>query len=129
MSFLARSRQFVPPAPFAAIMLTLFCLPATVPSALMAGEAVRDSRLLSGTDWWIHDDPDGKGAERGMPEADASSPEWIAASVPGNIQADLEAAHLLKPLWYGAGDPRLQEVARKDWWYRKDFTVPQSFAG
>ena len=45
--------------------------------------------------------------------------------MPGNIQADLEAAHLLKPLWYGAGDPRLYEVARKDWWYRKDFAVPE----
>ena len=36
---------------------------------------------------------------------------------------------MLKPLWYGAGDPRLQDVARKDWWYRKDFTVPERFAG
>lgn len=125
----SRSRQFVPLAPFAAIMLTLFCLPATVPSVLMAGEAMKDSLSLSGTDWRIHDDPDGKGAERRLFAADASSPGWTSASVPGNIQADLEAAHLLKPLWYGAGDFRLADVARKDWWYRKDFTVPQSFAG
>jgi beta-mannosidase len=102
-------------------------------SPLLAGaseeQASRTSISLSGTDWRVHDDPDGKGAERRLFEADTVSPEWIPATVPGNIQADLEAAHLLKPLWYGAGDPRLQEVARKDWWYRKDFTVPQSFAG
>ena len=48
--------------------------------------------------------------------------------MPGNIQADLESAHQLRPLWYGAGDPRLAEVAQKDWWYRRDFVVPESFA-
>ena len=84
---------------------------------------------LSGSDWRIHDDPDGNGAERGLPLADPATAEWIPAAVPGNIQADLEAAHQLKPLWYGAGDPRLSEAARKDWWYRKDFDVPASFAG
>lgn len=84
---------------------------------------------LSGTNWWIHDDPDGKGVERRLFEANTSSPEWSAATVPGNIQSDLEAARQLKPLWYGAGDPRLYDVARKDWWYRKDFPVPNTLAG
>lgn len=84
---------------------------------------------LSGADWRIHEDADGQGAERRLFEADVASAGWIPATVPGNIQADLEAAHQLKPLWYGAGDPRMHEAARKDWWYRKDFTVPQSFAG
>jgi beta-mannosidase len=49
----------------------------------------------------------------------------IPAQVPGNIQADLERAHLLKPLWYGVGDRRLAEVANKDWWYRKEFVLPE----
>jgi len=101
----------------------------TLDRKVMAGEAMENSFSLSGTDWRIHDDTDGKGAEQLLLETDASTPGWIPATVPGNIQADLEAAHLLKPLWYGAGDPRLADVARKDWWYRKDFTVPQSFAG
>lgn len=82
---------------------------------------------LSGRDWWIHEDAgDGPAA---MPRADVSAPGWVAATVPGNIQADLEAAFRLKPLWYGAGDPRMADVARKDWWYRKDFLVPASFDG
>ena len=51
--------------------------------------------------------------EQRLFEADPSSPGWIPATVPGNIQADLEAAHQLKPLWYGAGDPRLDDVAQK----------------
>jgi len=54
---------------------------------------------------------------------------WIHAQVPGNIQGDLESAHALRPLWYGATDTNLYEVARKDWWYRKDFVVPVAYAG
>ncbi len=117
------------------------------------------SLSLSGADWWIHEDADGEGAERGMPEANVPSAGWVAATVPGNIQADLEAARRIPPFWYerddpllakapksGAslswaamwnrrdftvpgGDPRLVDVARKDWWYRKDFTVPPAFEG
>ena len=84
---------------------------------------------LSGTDWRIHEDAGGKGPRTRLFAADPASPGWIPATVPGNIQADLEAAHQLQPLWYGAGDPRLPLVAAKDWWYRKDFTIPASFAG
>ncbi len=84
---------------------------------------------LSGSDWRLHDDADGKGADLGLALADPSGPGWIPASVPGNVQADLEAAHQLMPLWYGAGDPRMHEATRKDWWYRKDFEVPADLAG
>ncbi len=84
---------------------------------------------LSGSGWWLHDDPDGKGADRGLAEADPSGPDWVPAAVPGNVQSDLEAAHRLRPIWYGAGDERLHDVAKKDWWYRRDFTVLESFRG
>ncbi|MCL5096194.1 MAG: hypothetical protein M1608_01400 [Candidatus Omnitrophica bacterium] len=84
---------------------------------------------LSGVDWSLHEDADGEGIAQHLFEADATSPGWIPATVPGNIQADVEAAHLMNPINYGAGDPRLAEVAQKDWWYRKDFAVPASFAG
>ena len=84
---------------------------------------------LSGTDWRIHEDAGGKGAEMRLFAADPASPGWIPATVPGNIQADLEAAHLLRPISYGAGDPNFREVTHKDWWYRKDFTIPATLAG
>ena len=66
---------------------------------------------LSGSDWWIH--------------AADSNEQKIRAQVPGNIQSDLERAHLLKPLSYGMGDSRLAEAATKDWWYYKEFDLPQ----
>lgn len=53
----------------------------------------------------------------------------ISATVPGNIQADLEAAKCLKPIYYGLGDERIWEVARHDWWYHKDFTIPVDWNG
>jgi beta-mannosidase len=45
------------------------------------------------------------------------------------VQADLETAGELQPLWYGEGDPALMDVARKPWLYRKRFRVPDEFAG
>ncbi|MCM4165988.1 MULTISPECIES: glycoside hydrolase family 2 protein [unclassified Arenibacter] len=80
------------------------------------------SLLLSGKDWEIQDIPidDGQGV---------FCNDWIPATVPGNIQGDLEASRYLKPLWYGMGDPRLPDVAFRDWWYRKDFMVPVEFIG
>ena len=117
-------------------LLPLFCTVAAFlasDSALIANEKqalARERTLsLSGNDWRICEDANGQGKDRRMFDADVSAANWIPATVPGNIQADLEAAHLLKPLWYGIGDPRLEDVAHKDWWYRKDFSVPKSFDG
>ena len=84
---------------------------------------------LSGSDWYIGEDAARNGEAEGLHSAEAPAPGWIPATVPGNIQADLERAHQLKPLWYGAGDPRLAEVAKKDWWYRRDFVAPAAWAG
>lgn len=84
---------------------------------------------LSGAGWAIHPENDPARVAEDWATADLDAAGWTAARVPGNIQADLEAAHQLTPLWYGAGDPRMAEVACKDWWYRKDVAVPASFVG
>ena len=94
------------------------------------GPAIVGNTLsLSGSDWRILADPDGTGTARRIFSAATSTGDWLAATVPGNIQADVEAAHRLPPLWYGPINPQLYDVARKDWWYRKDFNVPASLAG
>ena len=80
---------------------------------------------LSGSDWYILKD---NGDVSFDPNIDkVLDTNYITATVPGNIQADLESAHLLKPLWYGLGDPRMEEVASSDWWYVKDFYISESF--
>ncbi|MCY4064012.1 MAG: hypothetical protein OXG53_16700 [Chloroflexi bacterium] len=95
----------------------------------MAKAQAQNTLLLSGADWFIHEDAAGTGTADKLYQAAVPAPGWIPARVPGNVQADLEAAHELKPLWYGAGDPRLADAAQKDWWYRRDFEAPASFAG
>jgi len=89
----------------------------------------KDVIILSGSDWWIHDDPNCRGEQQKMYSADPASGGWIPAEVPGNIQNDLEKAHVLGPLWYGDINTDLYEVPQKDWWYRKDFFVPADKAG
>ncbi len=95
----------------------------------MASRQRPNTLSLSGSDWFIREDAARKGEAEGLHTADVPAAGWVPATVPGNIQADLEAAIELKPLWYGAGDPRLAEVAQKDWWYRRDFEAPAAWAG
>jgi beta-mannosidase len=94
-----------------------------------ADTAEPETLLLSGPDWRIHDDPDGLGQTRWVHDGSPPPDGWIPAQVPGNIQADLESAHRLAPLWYGEGDPRLPDVARRDWWYLREFVIPRSMHG
>ncbi|MBT3274190.1 MAG: hypothetical protein HN368_13615 [Spirochaetales bacterium] len=79
---------------------------------------------LSGADWLIHE-----GVDTDYDEVMNHNDGWLNSQVPGNIQADLEQNLLLKPLWYGNGDSRLMDYCLKDWWYRKDFQVPDNFQG
>ena len=95
----------------------------------MANRQSVETICLSGSDWYIHEDAAGDGEAAGLHLADVPAQGWIPARVPGNVQSDLEAAHELKPLWYGAGDPRLADVAQKDWWYQRDIEVPDNLAG
>jgi beta-mannosidase len=94
---------------------------------LLTAGAHAGSWSLSGNDWFIHSTDSARDIVPALSQPKGA--DWIPASVPGNIQADLEAAHLVGPLWYGAGDPRLPAVATKYWWYRKDFVLPRSFTG
>ena len=114
-------------------IVTVFGLMAGHPegSPCAGGSDLRGSGAvlsLSGSDWMIHEDAEGADARYAVARPEPAT-GWIPATVPGNIQADLEAAKLMAPIFYGVGDPRLEEVAHKDWWYRKDFKVPASFAG
>jgi len=55
----------------------------------------------------------------GHPEAAA----WQAARVPGVVQTDLLAAHLIPDPFYGDNESRLQWIGLTDWEYRTAFRV------
>ena len=80
--------------------------------------------ILSGDDWRIV--PAARGTKR---ERVFMEPSWIPAKVPGNIQADVENAKLIRPIWYGPLDEEMTKLALKDWWYQKEFTVPGDLQG
>jgi len=103
---------------------SLILLSSIVPFLVLYPAVVSADQLkLSGRDWFLHE------GTANLSVADVRSTGWIPARVPGSVQSDLEAAHLLKPLWYGTGDSRLEDVPRKDWWYRLDFALPRGSEG
>jgi beta-mannosidase len=55
----------------------------------------------------------------GHPEAG----EWRPAQVPGVVQTDLLAAHLIPDPFYGDNESRLQWIGLTDWEYRTTFQV------
>ena len=111
-----------------AILAALSVFDAAIPGEIRAQES-SDVLSLSVGGWFIRPVESGTGAAEIFSISSASERNWIPAVVPGNIQADLEAAHLLKPLWYGAGDPLLAQAAQAEWIYKKSFVVPAKFDG
>jgi len=73
-------------------------------------EDLIESRWFSGT-----------GVDDRLYSRDITALGWIPTRVPGNVQADLEAVHHRKPLWYSAGGLRLTEAVQENWWYHRDF--------
>lgn len=79
---------------------------------------------LNGQNWSLY------GAKRGTPLSALSNEngQWIPACVPGNVQADVERAKLIKPIWFGPLDDDLTNLALKDWWYYKEIEITESLA-
>jgi len=79
--------------------------------------SARQTLCLSGEDWELSCDPQW------------SSDQSIAASVPGDVHADLERAGRLADIHYGLNSREGRDVPAKPWWYRKRFVVPESWRG
>lgn len=61
----------------------------------------------------------------GDPNAKAhkAATRWLPATVPGSVQTDLMAAHLLADPWVGEGERAAQWVGLSDWQYRTVLTL------
>ena len=100
------------------INLVAFLISASCVMPSLGATSGRQTILLSGNDWLIN-------SGSVLP----TDSNWVMATVPGNIQSDLESQHLLYPLSYGDGDPRMHETCKKEWWYKKSFIAPSDFSG
>ncbi|MBO4770815.1 MAG: hypothetical protein J5563_08555, partial [Clostridia bacterium] len=69
--------------------------------------------------WHIHEDRDylGYGYIRSCVSG------FLDATVPGNIQGDIEDNGVLPPFRYGGIDERWYAVPMSDWWYKKEFEL------
>jgi beta-mannosidase len=53
----------------------------------------------------------------------------LAARVPGNVEVDLQRAGLLPDPFYADAIHALRPLETHEWWYRRTFFVPESWAG
>jgi len=106
----------------------------TVAGCLAGGAMAKDAPdelVLNGNDWTVAAFEPGQGASLkafagGYPARDA-----VTSIVPGDVHWDLERAGKLPPLFYGENsrEQNIGWVWKKEWWYRKHFSVPAEWQG
>jgi beta-mannosidase len=62
-----------------------------------------------------------KVGEGEWPLRGARKGEWLKARVPGSVQTDLLANHLIEDPFYRDNEPKLQWIGKSDWEYRTTF--------
>ena len=71
--------------------------------------------------WRLQHFDDGVGANSGVYRAECDDSEWLPATVPGQVQADLHAGGLIPDPFFGLNYEQCLWVEQKEWWYRRCF--------
>lgn len=71
----------------------------------------------------------GEGTERGLYRAEYTPRDTIEAHVPGDVHLDLEKAGIVEEPLYGKNAREQKWIEEKEFWYRREFSVPQDFRG
>lgn len=78
---------------------------------------------LNGPNWWLGQAPEGASpAQAAWAELDQVA-DWLPATVPGNVRADLVRAGRLPELFYGRQADDSQWVDEHCWWYRRQLSL------
>jgi beta-mannosidase len=78
---------------------------------------------LNGTSWWLGQAPEGADPARPRWEELDQIGEWLPATVPGNVRADLIRAGRLPDLLYGRQADASQWVDEHCWWFRRPLSL------
>ncbi len=78
---------------------------------------------LNGDCWSLGQAPSGAGPAQASWEELARIAEWLPATVPGNVRADLIRAGHLSELFYGRRADVSQWVEEHCWWIQREFTL------
>ncbi|MGQ9626343.1 MAG: glycosyl hydrolase 2 galactose-binding domain-containing protein [Anaerolineae bacterium] len=74
---------------------------------------------LNGTDWQFGSVPPRPWQEAGIYDLEEVR-EWLPATVPGNVRADLLALGRIPDPFYGLNNEESGWVDGRDWWYKKE---------
>lgn len=77
---------------------------------------------LNGSDWQFGCVPQQPVSGKNANDYDQVA-EWLPATVPGNVRADLLALGRISDPFYGLNNEASQWVDERDWWYRKAFSL------
>jgi len=80
---------------------------------------------LEGSDWRLGYRKVYDGSTSGTVAEMEKLTEWLGATVPGNVRADLMAAERLPDLFVGMNNERAAWVNDCVWWYEKKFPPPE----
>ncbi|MEN3183892.1 MAG: glycoside hydrolase family 2 protein [Atribacterota bacterium] len=81
---------------------------------------------LDGT-WILEDFPYGEGIQRNAHRPDYVPKDALLAQVPGEVHLDLLRAGRIEEPLFGENAKKCQWVEEREWWYRKEFEVPEEF--
>jgi len=83
------------------------------------------TRISLNGEWYLKgfDHSEGGKAEAFSPICDLS--DWMKAEVPGVVHLDLLRAKKIPDPFYRMEELEVSWVEKKDWWYRKDFSIPE----
>lgn len=79
---------------------------------------------LNGEAWQLGQAPDGANPARAAWDELEAVLEWLPATVPGNVRADLMRAGRLPDLFYGCQADDSQWVDEHCWWFRRPVSLP-----
>ena len=72
---------------------------------------------------------EGEGIKRGAHKPKCDAGEWMDAVVPGDVRLDLMRAGKIADPFVGLNHLDSRWVEEKEWWYRREFLVPEKFKG
>ena len=72
---------------------------------------------------------EGEGIKAGASRRSGQAGEWMDAVVPGDVHLDLMRAGKIADPFVGLNSLDQRWIEEKEWWYRREFLVPEKFKG
>lgn len=95
---------------------------------IFKGFVLANFELVLNGEWKLQGFENGKGEENGAHKPDHNDSNWLSARVPGTVHTDLIANSVIPDPFKKSNESKVEWVIKKEWWYRKEFNLPQNIA-